>query len=64
MYSKIERGERNAKREQVLKLAKLLEADKEELLTLWLAGQVYEIVKNEDLGQDALKFLITTKPPN
>jgi len=47
MYSKIERGERKAKREQVVKLAEIFMADKEELLTLWLAGQVYEVVKEE-----------------
>ncbi|AHW61043.1 Helix-turn-helix [Draconibacterium orientale] len=61
MYSKIERGERNAKREQVLKLAKLLNANKDELLTLWLAGQVNNIIKDEDLGMNALEFLIRSK---
>jgi transcriptional regulator with XRE-family HTH domain len=64
MYSKIERGERRAKREQVLKLAEMLETDKDELLTLWLAGQVYEIVKDEEMGQNALKILINKKSPN
>jgi len=34
MYSKIERGERRAKREQVIKLAKLFQVDENELLTL------------------------------
>ena len=58
MYSKIERGERKAKREQVLKLAEMLETDKDELLVLWLAGKVYEIVKDEEVGQSALKMLI------
>jgi transcriptional regulator with XRE-family HTH domain len=48
MYSKLERGERKAKREQVIKLAKIFKVDKEELLTLWLAGQVYEVVKEEE----------------
>lgn len=57
MYSKIERGERKAKKEQVLKLAELLKTDKEELLTLWLAGQVYEIVKDEKVAKAALKFV-------
>jgi transcriptional regulator with XRE-family HTH domain len=47
MYSKIERGERKAKREQVIKMAKLFQSDEKELLTLWLAGQVYEVVKSE-----------------
>jgi len=37
MFSKIERGERTAKKEQVIILAKLLDEKPEELLTLWLA---------------------------
>ncbi|MBR1655780.1 MAG: helix-turn-helix transcriptional regulator [Prevotella sp.] len=48
MFSKIERGERRAKREQVVKLADFLEQDKLELLTLWLADKVIEAVNNED----------------
>ncbi|MCF8358692.1 MAG: helix-turn-helix domain-containing protein [Prolixibacteraceae bacterium] len=59
MYSKIERGERRAKREQVLKLAKILNTDKDELLTLWLAGQVYEIVKDEKVAKAAMNFVET-----
>lgn len=47
LYSKIERGDRRAKREQVVKLAEILKADQEELLTLWLADQVYVVVKDE-----------------
>ena len=57
MYSKIERGERKAKREHVEKLATLLQTDKEELLTLWLAGQVYEIVKDELVAKAAIKYV-------
>ncbi len=57
MYSKIERGERRAKREQVIKLAKMLDTDKDELLTLWLAGQVYEIVKDEKVAKAAMNFV-------
>ncbi|MDR3189437.1 MAG: helix-turn-helix domain-containing protein [Prevotellaceae bacterium] len=45
MYSKIERGDRRVKREQVITLANLLQVDSEELLTLWLADQVYSVVK-------------------
>lgn len=59
MYSKIERGERRAKREQVIKLAEMLETDKDELLTLWLAGQVYEIVKDEEVALAAMNFVKT-----
>ena len=46
-YCKIEKGERKAKREQVLVIAKMLKTNKEELLSLWLAEQVYSVVKNE-----------------
>lgn len=56
MFSKIERGERRAKREQVLLLAKLLKADTQELLTLWLAEQVYDLVKDEEVASSALKI--------
>ena len=46
-YCKIERGERKAKREQLSIIAKLLNADKNELLTLWLADQVAAVVAGE-----------------
>jgi len=55
MFSKIERGDRKAKREQVLKLAQLLNTNEEELLTIWLADQVYELVKDEDVASSALR---------
>lgn len=55
MFSKIERGERRAKREQVLLLAKLLDTNVNDLLTLWLADQVYDLVKDEEMAAQALK---------
>ncbi len=57
MYSKIERGDRRAKREQVIQLAKLLSTNEDELLTLWLAGQVYELVKDETIAKEALSLV-------
>jgi transcriptional regulator with XRE-family HTH domain len=60
MFSKIERGERRAKREQVVKLAELLKTDVNELLTVWLADQVYEIVKDEETAVGALKVAEST----
>lgn len=60
MFSKIERGERRAKREQVLKLAELLKTDANELLTVWLADQVYEIVKDEETATGALRVAEST----
>lgn len=55
MLSKIERGERRAKREQVLLFSKVFGVDENQLITLWLADRVYEIIKDEDLAKDALK---------
>ena len=48
LLSKIERGERQAKKETVLKIAKILKIKSDELLTLWLADQIYDVVKDED----------------
>ena len=55
MLSKIERGERKAKKEQVLQFAKIYKVNSEELLTLWLADQVYDVIKNEKMADNALK---------
>lgn len=57
MYSKIERGERPAKRAQVVTIAKILTTDENELLTLWLADKVIEALKGENkLADKALEI--------
>ncbi|MEA4867894.1 hypothetical protein SDC9_105431 [bioreactor metagenome] len=56
MFSKIERGERKAKRDQVLKIAGLLKTNEQELLALWLADQIKELVSDEDQALQALKI--------
>jgi HTH-type transcriptional regulator, competence development regulator len=55
LYSKIERGERTASKTVALKLAEILNANQKELLTLWLADQVFEVVKDESVANEALK---------
>ncbi len=52
--SKIERGDRQAKKEQIPILADLLQADKVELYTLWLASKVYETLQGEERAMEAL----------
>lgn len=47
-YCKIEKGDRRAKREQVNVLAKLLEVDSKELIRLWWANKVYDIIAEEE----------------
>jgi len=56
--SKIERGERQAKKETVIKVAKILKVKEDDLLTLWLADQIYDVVKNED---NALKAMLVAE---
>ncbi|MDR1974467.1 MAG: helix-turn-helix domain-containing protein [Bacteroidales bacterium] len=57
LYCKIERGDRIARREQVIKLAELLDTDQEELLKLWLADKVYEIVGEENGANEVLNIV-------
>jgi len=57
MYSKIERGDRRAKREQVIMLANLFQTNQDELLNLWLADQVYSLVKNEVQAHKVLNII-------
>lgn len=46
-YCKIEKGNRRAKREQVIIIAKILKVDKDQLLAIWLADQLAAVVENE-----------------
>lgn len=57
MYSKLERGERKAKREQVIKMAKIFDVKQEELIAFWLAGQILEVVKDESEALNALEIV-------
>lgn len=56
MLSKIERGERRAKREHIPILSSLLKTNEKELFTIWLADQVYQLVENEEQALQALKI--------
>ena len=55
ILSKIERGQRRANREQIVKLAAFFNADEEELLITWLSDKVVYEVAKEDLALQALK---------
>ena len=57
MLSKIERGERRAKREHIPILASLLKSNEKELFTIWLADQVYEIIKEESNPSEILQVV-------
>jgi DNA-binding XRE family transcriptional regulator len=55
IISKIERGERPIKQEQIAILADILKSDKEELQTLWLADQLYNVIEGHPMADKALK---------
>lgn len=58
MYCKIEKGDRRAKREQIPMIAEILQVDPQELLILWLADKVTEVLNNEkDLAEKVLKIV-------
>ena len=56
-YCKIEKGDRRAKREQVATLAKLLQTDTKELLRLWSADKVYDLIAHEEEATQILNVV-------
>jgi transcriptional regulator with XRE-family HTH domain len=54
--SKFEKGDKKATREQVFKLADFFNVDKDELLSLWLAEKVYDVLKDEDVAKEAMQI--------
>jgi transcriptional regulator with XRE-family HTH domain len=55
ILSKIERGERKATKEQITKLADILEIDKSLILTQYLSEKILYEIQDEDFGMEALK---------
>ncbi len=55
ILSKIERSERKATKEQILKLAEILDLDKDDLLVQYLSEKILYEIKDEELGGKALK---------
>jgi len=59
MLSNVERGERKARSEWIPKLAQLLKANEDELLTAWLADRIQELVQDEKVAKDTIKTVAT-----
>lgn len=58
MLSKIERGERKAKRKQVLQMAKVFKVQDDDLITIWLADQILNIVADDKMAVQALHMAL------
>ncbi len=56
ILSKIERGHRNATREQVTELAKYFKVAQDDLLLTWLSDKLIYEIKEEELALRAIKI--------
>jgi transcriptional regulator with XRE-family HTH domain len=58
LMSKIERGDRKASKQQVIKIAEFFNANEDELLTLWLADKIEStIVEEPKVAYQAMKIV-------
>jgi len=55
ILSKIERNERNATKEQILKFSETYNLEEENLLVNWLSDKIYKNLENEEHALKALK---------
>lgn len=55
--SKMERGEKNIKKDYIIQLASLYDYDEDELIALWLADKVFDTVKDETTALQALDIV-------
>lgn len=60
MLSKMERGDRFFKKEDILALANIFEQPEKELLTLWLADRILKTIQEEAYKQQALELALKT----
>jgi HTH-type transcriptional regulator, competence development regulator len=62
--SKMESNEKPVSRHHLKKLAQVLSISEDELLTLWLADKLYDVVKDEQVGMKSLEVVYTIMKKN
>lgn len=62
--SKMESNEKPVSRSHLKKLAALLGISEEDLLTLWLADKLYDVVKGEPAGLKSIKVVLALMQDN
>lgn len=60
MLSKMERGDRFFRKEDILALAKIFQQPEQDLLTLWLADKILKTIQEEAYKQQALQLALKT----
>lgn len=58
LISKLERGERRATRDQVLKIAEFLNIQQNDLIKLWLADKIVDSIEGEETSVEVLKYVL------
>lgn len=58
MLSKMERGDRFFRKEDIEALAKIFKISEEELRTLWLADKIIKTIGDEKYQEQALKLVL------
>jgi transcriptional regulator with XRE-family HTH domain len=58
MLSKMERGDRFFRKEDIVVLARIFQQPEQELLTLWLADKVLKTLEKEEYKQQALQLAL------
>lgn len=59
LMSKIETGDRNASKDQIEKIAEILEVDQKELQKLWLSDKIYSAINElPHVAEDAVKYVL------
>lgn len=60
LLSKMERGDRLFRKEDLIKIAKIFQVPEEDLLKLWLADKVIKTIEPEDFKKEALELVLKT----
>ncbi|MGJ1356878.1 helix-turn-helix transcriptional regulator [Sphingobacterium thalpophilum] len=58
LLSKMERGDRAFRKEDLLKIASIFKVSERELLIVWLADKVLKVVDNESYKKESLKLVM------
>ncbi|MGJ1406342.1 helix-turn-helix domain-containing protein [Sphingobacterium siyangense] len=60
LLSKMERGDRFFRKEDLTKLANIFQISERELLILWLADKVLNVVDNESYKKESLELVLNS----
>jgi len=64
LLSKMERGDRFFRREDIEQLAIIFKQSKKELLTLWLANRIIKSISDEEFSREALHLAVNLYSAN